>query len=271
MRKCSFYSLGMIVTGKCNMDCAMCLHGKKDPTDMSDEIIEKTLEQTKSIGTLSICGGEATLVIDRLEKIITYIIEHKIPLDEFTVTINGSIYSEELLRLLDEINNYIGEKTVNALFAISLDKYHLDEIKKLNIMNEFKENIERYKESKFFYGYRQLDKKLFREGNAENLDSKLTVPLRPMKHYITYANKKAKFDKENGQCNIGPLVSINQNGLITECDASDIHQNTIYNYGNVLTDSIEEKIIEHGAQILKPREYIRKCYRELKRYNTYNK
>lgn len=53
---------------------------------------------------------------------------------------------------------------------------------------------------------------------------------------ITYVGKKNKLDIENGFCNIGPLVTINTEGIITECDASNEHQKTLYNYDNVLND-----------------------------------
>lgn len=271
MRKCYIQNLGMIVTDKCNLDCEHCLRGEKNNRCITDEIIEATLDQVSGVGNLAIAGGEPTLVIDRLEKIISYIIKKKITLDEFTVTINGTIYSPELLELLEEINNYIGGNAVYASLAISLDKYHLKEIEKLNIMSEFTENLNKYRESKYFYGFRPISKKLFREGNAINLDKKLTVPLRPIKTVISYVGKKYKLDIENGLCNIGPLVTINTDGIITECDASNEHQETLYNYGNVLNDSIEEVCIKNGAQILKPKQFEKVAWKSIKKYWTYNK
>ena len=76
---------------------------------MSDEVIENTLNQIESIGVLNIAGGEPTLAIDRIEKIIDYIIRRRIKLDNFSIVINGTIYSQELLELLDEISKYIGD------------------------------------------------------------------------------------------------------------------------------------------------------------------
>lgn len=271
MKKCYIQNLAMIVTEKCNLDCAHCLRGKKSNNCITDEVIEKTLDQVAGVGNLAINGGEPTLVIDRLEKIISYIIKKRIMVEAFTVTINGTIYSPELLELLEEINNYIGENAVYSHFAISLDQYHLEEIEKLNIMNEFIENLNKYRESKYFYGFRPINKKMFREGNAVNFDERLTVPLRPLIPVISYVNKESKLDMENGLCNIGPLVTINTNGIITECDSSNEHQKTIYNYGNVLSDSIEEVCIKNGAKILKPKKFERVACKSLKKYWTYNK
>lgn len=271
MKPCYVQVLEMHVTNKCNLDCAHCSIGEKNNNNMPDNVIEASLDQVKGVGTLTIGGGEPTLALDRIEKIISYIIKKRILIEEFTVTTNGIIYSQELLELLDEINNYIGNKNINALFAISIDKYHLEEIKKLGIVNEFFENLNKYRQSKYFYGLRDTKQKLFREGNAINLDEKLTVPLRPVKPVITYVNKQQKLDIENGLCNIGPLIAINTNGIITECDASIEHQETLYNYGNILNETIEEVCLKNNSPILKPKQFGHTTAKLLKKYWTYNK
>lgn len=274
MSKIYVDSLAMIVTDRCNMDCAHCLRGCKRNLDMSDEVIEATLDQTRSIGNLAINGGEPLLVLEKIEKIINYVVEKHIKLREFTITLNGTIYSEKLLELLDYINDYIGDEGINSLLAISLDSYHLDEVSRLGIVNEFNENLRRYSESKHFFGWRNTDKKLFREGNAVNFDEKDTVPIRPMKPVITYMNidNQRKFDLEHGVFCVGPIVAISPGGIITECDASIEHQETIYNYGNVLEDSIKESTLrrEHTL-VLKPRKFQKEVFKEYKRYQTYDK
>lgn len=274
MSKIYVENLAMIVTDRCNLDCAHCLRGCKRNVDMSDDVIEATLEQTRSIGNLAVNGGEPTLVIEKIEKIINYIIEKHIKLREFTITINGTIYSEKLLELLGVINDYIGEKGINSLLAISLDKYHIAAVEKLGIMEQFSESLRKYVESKHFYGWRDTDKKLFREGSAVNLDINDTVPIRPMKPVITYMNvdNHRKFDLERGVFCVGPVVAISPTGIITECDASIEHQETIYNYGNVLEESIKESTLKRDyTLVMKPRKFRKELYREYKKYQTYDK
>lgn len=270
MKKCYIDMLAMIITNKCNLDCGHCLHGKKDNTTMSNEVIKSSLDQIKGIGTLTICGGEATLALDRLEYIINYIITNKILVEELTITINGTIYSEYLLELLKEIDSYINEEGIRSSLAISYDKYHIEEMKKLGILEEYFENIKKYMESKYFYSLRELTEKPFREGNAEKLKRLQTVPLRSPKKFITYVNKDHEFDK-NGLCLIGPLVSVNTHGIITECDASEIHQASIYNYGSVFKTSFENSALNNKAKILTPKEFFPACKKEWKRYLTYKK
>ena len=42
---------------------------------MSDDVIEATLSNFDYIETLSLCGGEVTLALDVVEKIIDYVIK----------------------------------------------------------------------------------------------------------------------------------------------------------------------------------------------------
>lgn len=262
MKKCYVQNLEMIVTNNCNLDCKHCLRGKKNNDCMSFDVIKATLEQVCYIGVLNIGGGEPILALEQMEKIISFIIDNKILLDYFTVTINGTIYSEEFLKLLDKINNYHIE---HVSFAISLDDYHVEELEKRNLREAFIENAKKYQESKYFFGFRDIDYKLFREGNAVNLDKKLTTPLKLLKPVLTYIGEK-DFDRENGICNIGPMIVVNPYGTLTECNASIEHQETIYNYGNVLTSSIEESCIQMGSRILTPKRFQKVTEKELKKY-----
>ena len=274
MEKIYVDSLAMIVTDRCNLDCAHCLRGCKRNLDMSDEVIDATLGQIRSIGNLAINGGEPLLVIEKIEKIINYVVEKHIKLREFTITLNGTIYSEKLLELLDYINDYIGDEGINSLLAISLDDYHLDAVQRLGIFEQFRENLQRYSESKHFYGWRDTDKKLFREGFAVDLDEKYTVPIRPMKPIITYMNvdKHRKFGLKHGVFCVGPIIAISPGGIITECDASIEHQETIFNYGNVLEESIKESTLHRDhTLVLKPRKFQKEVFKEYKKYQTYDK
>lgn len=269
MNKISVQNLGMIITERCNLNCKHCLRGKCTNKIMSDDVIVATLEQFCHIHNLAICGGEPTLALDRIEKIFTFIVENEILVDMVTLVINGTIYSEQFLKLLDYIEEYINYKkleNVLSTFTISWDKFHYNEVERLGIIKEYLENIERYKQNQHYYSLQRLTGKLFREGNAELLDQTLTMKLNPMTPHITYVGNKARFDQENGLCNIGPIITINVNGTITECDASIEHQETIYNYGNVLTDSIEDIYLKKGILIPKPRRWLKKIEKEMKKY-----
>ena len=276
MKKICVQNLGMIVTECCNLNCGHCLRGKCTDKVMSDEVIESLLDQICNIGNLCICGGEPTLALDRIEKIFSYIIENNIIVGKVTMTINGTRYSEDFLRILGYMEEYVNyRKLFKTLvkFDISWDKFHYEEAERLGILKEYLDNIERYSKSEFFIEKRGLVGKLFREGNAEKLDLDFTTPLKPMNLIVSYPDKSIlgglffTTSRENGLCNIGPIVTVNVDGIITECDASIEHQRELYNYGNVLTDSIEDVCLNRSKTlVLKPKPWYRAIAREMKRY-----
>lgn len=269
MSKIFIQNLGLIVTEKCNLKCRHCMRGKCTSKDMSPEVIDEVINQVDAIGNLTICGGEPTLATPTIEKLFASIIEHSTALGCVTVTINGTNYSEELLRLLDYIDDYLKSKKYksNALVGISRDPFHLEEIIKLGLREQYIENLNRYTENKHFLQYRELNQKLFREGRATSLPEDITVPLRPWPIVVSHTNETKKQDEIY---EIGPLVSINVDGIVTECDASIENQQSIYNYGNILEDSIEDICIRVG-EVIPPRKWYHQTAKIMKKQTTYKK
>ena len=263
MSKINLQNLSLIVTNDCNLNCAHCMRGYKNSTDMNKDVIDTTLNQISSIHSLSICGGEPTLALESLNTILEFIKKNDIKIDVFNTTINGTIYSNDFLEILRELNEYVDE----CLFYISSDIYHDNEIKRLNLKKKYIENLIKYRKSELYKGVKKLNRntKLYNEGNASNLDNSLTVDINPMKVYITYMNWKYKFDK-TGECHIGPMITINPEGIITECKASIEHQNDIYNYGNIFDESIEENCLRRG-KVLSPKKFNKVIEKEIDIYN----
>lgn len=270
----SIFNLGLIITQNCNLRCQHCMRGDYNNQVMSEEVINATLDQISSVGCLSICGGEPLLAVDIIDKIFKKIIENRIIVDEINITTNGTIYSDNFISMVSYMDEYIHRyvKNNNSLvhIAISNDIYHTQEMERLNLTKSYLENIKKYMETKYFDGFQTLLNKPFSEGNAEHLNKSLTVPLRPMKTYITYSTDGINFDKD-GICTIGSLVTVNVNGTITECDASIENQEQKYNYGNVLEDKIEDVFLKRATLVLKPKKFEKLVNKECKRFLTYNK
>lgn len=278
MKKIALQNLEMIATEKCNMRCAHCMRGEATSKTMSDEVIDQTFLQTASITNLAIGGGEITLALDTLEKIFTSAVENQVLLDEFGTFVNGTIYDDEFFKLYDYFEEYVrkGSRLTNqetvGYFAVTIDDFHIAEYKRLGIFEEVLENLKKFQESKYFYKFKTgYDRKLFREGYATQLPEEKTVPLRPMKSYITYINKNPKIIERDGLCNIGPMICINVNGTITEGDASFKNQETKYNYGNILTDQLEDVYLKKNAEVVPAKKWIKKTNKEIKKYQTYNR
>lgn len=268
------FNLGLIVTEQCNLNCGHCMRGCSSNSKMSDEVINATLDQISSIGSLSLSGGEPLFAVEQIDKIFKRIIQNRIYVKEINITTNGTIYSDEFMSIVNYMDEYLRATTKGAknsfYIAVSNDIYHEQELKRLNLEKVYLENIKKYAQTKYFVGLQVLSMKPFSEGNASLLDKSLTVPLRPMKTYITYTNDGKKYDRD-GICNIGSLVAVNVDGTVTECDASIINQRNKYNYGNVLDDSIEDIMLKKATLVLKPKRFEILVEKERKRFLTYNK
>lgn len=271
MRKIYAQNLSLIITERCNFNCAHCMRGESSNKVMSDDVISATLDQFEYIQNLTICGGEITLALNTLEKVFSYIIFNHIKIDMVNMVINGSIYSEKFLTLLDYMERYINlnnrrgnQSVVN--FVVSWDDYHYNEADRLGILSSYLENIKKYKLNTHFKGLQKLGNKLFAEGNALKLDSSMLSVMKPITPQVTYVGRFNRFDMKNGRCNIGPSIAVNVDGVITECDASTLNQNTIYNYGNVLCDSIEDVSLGRGVLVRKPRKWFKATYDEIEKY-----
>jgi hypothetical protein len=238
--KLRFQNLVPIFTQKCTLDCGHCMGGKGCNIDMSDAVIDAILDQTYHIEYLGLSGGEITIksAIKQVEKFLAGIKERHILVNELEATINATIYSEDLLRLLCDMNDYIKKTSkthneINCSLYISIDEFHNYSIDNKNLRAEFTKNLNKYCKSIFYNGERIITGKVIREGNAENLPKEETVPLKPIYKY---------FNEEESK--IGELVCINATGTITEPNASYKHMEELYNYGNVLNDSISEAYVK---------------------------
>lgn len=85
-----------------------------------------------------------------------------------------------------------------------------------------------------------------------NIDKEDFIPHLPV---ITYVGNNFDEDRENGACNIGPLVTISTDGILTEDNVSFDNQMENYNYGSIFDDQIDKKFIQNGSKIVLPLEF----------------
>ena len=71
MSKLYIQNLGLIITECCNLKCMHCMRGDATSKNLKDEVIEQ-LSQIDTIGNLTVCGGEPTLALPTLEKLLTF-------------------------------------------------------------------------------------------------------------------------------------------------------------------------------------------------------
>jgi len=107
-------NLDIQITGKCNLECAHCYLGEKEPKDISFEILKKVFDSAKELGIFHIIltGGEPT-IHKNFKKIINYLNENRF---RITLVTNGT--------LLDKNLNLLREKVYEIV--ISLDGFKED-------------------------------------------------------------------------------------------------------------------------------------------------
>lgn len=167
MSKLFVQNLSLVITDKCNFNCAHCMRGVGNNCDMSDETIENIFNQIQVIGNLCICGGEPLMKTDIIKKIFQIIIDKGIIINEYGLTTNGTHYNNYVNELFESFDQYafqfsdlfIGKtrfkNTTCGYIDLSWDIYHrqqLEFIKNNNeaLYKEYVQNINKLFESNFF-------------------------------------------------------------------------------------------------------------------------
>lgn len=129
--KLNYYRLQFELTRRCNQNCIHCCRGESQNVDINKEIINDFFEKNDiyNIETLLFSGGEPTLNGKMLEYIVDKIIEKKINVGMFMFGINGLSYSEELVKGLNKLRDYIIQKGERGKYRpghlmVSQDQFH---------------------------------------------------------------------------------------------------------------------------------------------------
>lgn len=129
MRKIAFNEIYLEITRRCQLKCAHCMRGDAQNVDMSYSIMDRLLEQVKSIDTLLITGGEPTLYIDGMKYLLDGLIRNNIPLGRLGIVTNGCLLTQEMIKTLHDYYDWISQsenhKDVYIRLGVSEDKYHI--------------------------------------------------------------------------------------------------------------------------------------------------
>ena len=119
------------LTRDCNMSCAHCLRGEPVNETISDSILDSFFKQVDNILTLTLTGGEVSLVPDRIDAVIESARKHNTIIQHFYIATNGKLVSNEFLDSVSRLYDYCENNSL-SLIQISSDKYH-DKIPQENI------------------------------------------------------------------------------------------------------------------------------------------
>ena len=122
-------------TRRCNMDCLHCLRGDPENIDMNEKYIRKLFSMIGGIGSLTMSGGEPSLVPHIHTKIIEIAKEELDDISSYFMVTNGMQVSNEFIRALFEWHMYCENDDEMNTVEISRDTMHdyidPDNIKKL--------------------------------------------------------------------------------------------------------------------------------------------
>lgn len=252
-------NLALELTRRCNLNCAHCMRGEIQNKVMDDRTIERVFEDIDGVYNLQFAGGETSLALDRLKKVLQEIKKNKTIVRSFVIFTNAVNISNEYIELLEEFKNYIKENNINderfndsfnyeyrglikrfsneypLQIVVSLDKYHLQSIDNLTSREKVKQNIEKLLE----HFPVEIDKicnySLYNEGNARNISSSFKEAS-PTQKYSGIYWKGTEGSRDLVM--IGPIVTISHDGRIIDankeydyCDSTAIgciHEESFY-------------------------------------------
>ena len=122
MKRYSFSALAIEITRRCNKKCPHCARGNAQNLTMSEEMIDRIINNAESVEHVTIGSGEALLEIEKIQYLIDKIIKSQWSTKLLELTTNGTIYDKRIIDAFEKIC-LSGHKNV-AVLRISNDQFH---------------------------------------------------------------------------------------------------------------------------------------------------
>lgn len=136
------YDLVIEVTRRCNMKCLHCLRGEAENVDIDLSHVEKLFDQIDEISSLTITGGEPSLVPEKISGIIDIAKKKDVRIGRFYLVTNGKLVSDAFMKAVLDLYLYCDD--VEGVFHgvdLSNDGYHeevpVESVKKLSAFRFF--------------------------------------------------------------------------------------------------------------------------------------
>lgn len=206
----------------CNLNCDICVRGNNTHKRITRNVVEKIFDNITYVRTLVFSGGEVTLAYEEIKMILDVIKEKGVVVDNYHITVNGTIYNKKLFDLLRE-NFSCGR------ISISCDYFHdksIVERYKGNV-DKVVENIAKIMKEPHFDCLYGLPKYLIDEGRAKSVTNvrKEEASFMPfvtmIKNNRLYVGPEIAFDVDGNLVNTNSTYLKNSNntlGNIFHCD-----------------------------------------------------
>lgn len=127
MRTIHYDTMVFEVTRRCNMACKHCMRGDAQCVDMSDEVIDKALENVGEITNITFTGGEPTLNVQAIRHVLDVCKAREIPVYSFYLVTNGKTVTTDFLTAMIEWYAYTQKFDGDySAVALSRDIFHED-------------------------------------------------------------------------------------------------------------------------------------------------
>lgn len=140
LKKINIYSLSIEITRQCNMCCIHCMRGDAENINLDPNILNSFLKQVKDITTLTITGGEPSLVPEIMIKLLRKFQKYKVDVGNIYIVTNGKKITNKFITACIEWYLYCYDNEISAV-CTSKDMFHEpvwpDNIKKLEALSFF--------------------------------------------------------------------------------------------------------------------------------------
>jgi len=133
------------ITRKCQLKCAHCLRGNAQGVNIKTEYLESFFSRVKAIDTLTISGGEPSLVPEKILEIIAIAKKHKTEIGSFYIATNAAKnpkFKSFILACM-ELYMYCSDNEISSI-NWSNDKYHQNEPENIRLLSILKFASEKF-------------------------------------------------------------------------------------------------------------------------------
>jgi hypothetical protein len=113
------------VTRKCNMKCSHCLRGNAQKRDINLNDVNTLFSKIDGIGSLTISGGEPSLVPNLIDEIVVLAKKKKVEIGNFYIATNAKKITKEFICSIIGLYAYCNDNEISQV-NWSNDAYHED-------------------------------------------------------------------------------------------------------------------------------------------------
>lgn len=131
--KISIYNLVIEATRRCNIQCNHCLRGRAQNKNIKKQYVDSLFSKIDYVSILTISGGEPSIAVDSINKIIDSAIENNVEIGSFYIATNGKKITYPFVKAVERLHSFCSDNDISGV-DISNDIYH-DEIEDTDAFN----------------------------------------------------------------------------------------------------------------------------------------